>query len=56
MTHRQKATTVQYTCREYREEMIVLALRQKLRRPDLSDEERAKLQKEIGRLEEAMGL
>jgi hypothetical protein len=45
----------QYTCNDYREEMILLALRHKLQQSDLSDEERAKLKKEIARLEKAIG-
>lgn len=55
MTCNPKPTISPYTCNDYREEMIVLALRQKLRRTDLSEEERTKLVEEIARLEAAMG-
>lgn len=44
-----------YTCKEYREEMIVLALRQKLHNPDLPEIERGDLKKELARLEEKIG-
>lgn len=46
----------QYTCNDYREEMILLALRQKLQQPGLSGAERAKLEEEIAHLEKAIGL
>jgi len=55
MTQNDKTSTSQYTCNEYREEMILLALRRKLQRHELTEEERAKLIKEIARLEEAIG-
>jgi len=45
----------QYTCNEYRQEMILLALRQKLQRSELSEEERKELLKEIARLENEIG-
>jgi hypothetical protein len=45
----------QYTCNDYREEMILLALRQRLQRPELSDEDKTKLTEEIDRLEKAIG-
>jgi len=45
----------QYTCNEYREEMILLSLQRKLQQT-LSDEERQKVLAEIARLEKAMGL
>ncbi len=48
-------TGSQYTCNEYRQEMILLALRQKLQRPDLSADERQKLAQEIARLEKDIG-
>jgi hypothetical protein len=47
--------TSHYTCKDYREEMILLALRQKLQLSQLTDEERAKLTEEIVRLEKAFG-
>jgi hypothetical protein len=36
-----------YTCNEYREEMILLALQRRLQQEQLSDEERAKIAEEI---------
>lgn len=50
-----KVSSTTYTCNEYREEMILLGLRQKLLQPELSAEERDKLIKEIARLEKAIG-
>jgi hypothetical protein len=47
--------TSQYTCKDYREEMILLALRQKLQLSQLTDEEKTKLAEEIVRLEKALG-
>lgn len=47
--------TSQYTCKDYREEMILLALRQKLQLSQLTDEEKSKLTEEIGRLEKILG-
>lgn len=44
-----------YTCNEYREEMILLALRQKLQRSELTEEERLKLMREIDILEKSIG-
>lgn len=44
-----------YTCNEYREEMILLALRQRVQQPDLDDDEKEKLVKEIVRLEKEIG-
>jgi lipoprotein NlpI len=51
-----KKNTSKYTCNEYREEMILAGLQRSLQNPDLSSEERARIQKEITALEEAMGL
>jgi len=45
-----------YTCSEYREEMILAALQRSLQRPDLSVEERKRIEQEITRLEKSMGL
>ncbi len=45
-----------YTCNEYREEMILLALQQRLQQPDLTAEERQELLDEIARLSEKIGL
>lgn len=47
--------TSQYTCKDYREEMILLALRQKLQLSQLTDEEKTKLTEEIVRLEKNLG-
>jgi len=41
----------QYTCREYREEMILLGLRRRLGADDLSDTEKEILKEQIRRLE-----
>ena len=56
MTRKQDTTqqTI-YTCNEYREEMILLALRRRLQQPDLAEEERARLTGEIARLEKEFG-
>ena len=40
-----------YTCNEYREEMILLGLRRRLQIPGLSEDEIKKLLQEIKRLE-----
>jgi hypothetical protein len=45
-----------YTCNEYREEMILLLLQQRLQQSDLTVEERRTLLAEIVRLEEKIGL
>jgi lipoprotein NlpI len=55
MSRDQKKAAPQYTCNEYREEMILLALRRKLQRSDLTDDERAKLIQEIRHLEKTIG-
>ncbi len=55
MSREQNKTTPQYTCNDYREEMILLALRQKLARSDLTDDQRAKLAREIADLEKTIG-
>ena len=51
----QTSSSSKYTCNEYREEMILLALRQKLRNPDLSRKDKDKLEKEIIELEAKIG-
>lgn len=48
--------TSTYTCNEYREEMILLALQRRLASPDLSDRERKDLLEEIARVEKQMGI
>jgi len=40
-----------YTCNEYREEMVLLALKQKLHNSELSESERHDLENQIGKLE-----
>jgi len=45
-----------YTCREYREEMILLALQKKLAAPDLSPEEKQRIRREIAEVEARMGM
>ena len=45
-----------YTCNEYRQEMILLALRRKLLLADLTEEERRRLAEEISRLEKELGM
>lgn len=55
MSRDQKKGAFQYTCNEYREEMILLALRQKLQRSDLTENERTKLVQEIADLEKTIG-
>ena len=44
----------QYTCREYREEMILLGLRLRLAADDLADAEKEILKEQIRRLENTM--
>ncbi len=45
-----------YTCNDYREEMILLALRRKLADKDLSEAEKKRVQNEIRRIESQMGM
>jgi hypothetical protein len=45
-----------YTCKEYRQEMILLALRRKLLLVDLTEEERLRLTGEVARLERELGM
>ena len=55
MNDNQKNKTSRYTCSEYREEMVILALRQKLLKATLTDKEKDELEKEIFRLEKKIG-
>ena len=55
MTQTRKTVSNQYTCNEYREEMILLGLRQQLHNPDLSQTEREQIMQEIERLEKKIG-
>lgn len=45
-----------YTCSEYREEMMLLALRRKLAESKLNNDEKAALEKEIADLENKIGM
>lgn len=51
---KQPSSTI-YTCNEYREEMMLLALRQKLADPGLRENERSRLKEEIAELEKKIG-
>ena len=42
-----------YTCNDYREEMILLGLKRRLYREDLSEDERKKILKEIETIEKS---
>jgi len=55
-SEKKKVKTANYTCTEYREEMILLGLQRKLANPELTEEERQALLTEIKKVEEAMGL
>jgi hypothetical protein len=45
-----------YTCNEYREEMILLGLQQRLSSPDLTQKEKQSLLEEIAKVEKQMGI
>lgn len=45
-----------YTCADYRSEMILNGLRQRLNQADLTEKERQKIIREINGLEAAMGM
>lgn len=45
-----------YTCRECREEMTLLGLKQQLKNADLTPEERRKIENDIRKLEAEMGM
>jgi len=45
-----------YTCKEYRVEMILLGLQRRLREEDLSDAEKEKIKEQIREVEKAMGM
>jgi hypothetical protein len=49
-------TIGKYTCREYREEMILLGLQKRLTGPDLTPEEKKTILKEIAEVERRMGI
>jgi hypothetical protein len=48
--------TSNYTCTEYREEMILLGLQKRLASKDLTSKEREGLLKEIAEVEKQMGI
>lgn len=45
-----------YTCNEYRDEMLLLALNKRLNEHDLSEDEKQRIIKEIKKLESVMGM
>lgn len=45
-----------YTCNDYRAEMILLALQRRLSRPELGEREKKEIQAEIERVKEEMGM
>lgn len=47
---------MKYTCTEYREEMLLLALRRQLSRNGLSEEEKKRISEEIRKLEAKMDM
>jgi hypothetical protein len=47
-----ESSPMKYTCEDYRNEMMLLALRKRLQQGDLSQEEKSKLIEEIKKLEE----
>ncbi len=48
--------TSNYTCNDYREEMILVGLQKQLAKPDLTPGEKETLLKEIAAVEKQMGL
>ena len=55
-TSKKTNTGGQYTCNEYREEMILLGLQKRLSSKGLTSEEKESLLKEIAKVEKQMGL
>ena len=45
-----------YTCNDYREEMILLGLQKRLSQADLTEEEKKEILKEIEIIEKQMGM
>lgn len=45
-----------YTCNDYRAEMILLSLQRRLNRPELGEQEKKEIQAEIERVKEEMGM
>jgi len=53
---RAMAETSNYTCNDYRLEMILLSLRRRLSKEDMSESEKDSIRKEIRRIEAEMGM
>ncbi len=51
-----KSSGNKYTCNEYRTEMILLGLNNRLNQENLTEEERQNIKEEIARLETDMGM
>ena len=51
-----KKKTANYTCNDYRAEMVLLGLRRQLARPDLTPDEKARLQAQVAEAERQMGI
>jgi len=51
-----KDSTIQYTCNDYRAEMILISLNKKLTDPCLTEKDRQNIQNEIKRIEKLMGM
>jgi len=54
--HMNKRKTMEYTCTDYRAEMMLLGLKLRLEKDELDDEEREALLSQIRKIEEQMGL
>jgi len=52
----EKSVKQQYTCTDYRAEMILLSLNRRLCNEPLSDEEKTAIKSEIKRIEQQMGM
>lgn len=48
--------THNYTCTDYRQEMILLGLKKRLQDPEISEREKEEIQKEIKKLEKEMDM
>ena len=51
-----KPKTANYTCNDYREEMILLGLQKQLTKPDLTPEEKERIETQIREVEKQMGM
>ncbi len=47
---------MKYTCADYREEMLLISLKNRLSRQDISENEKRKIIEKIKKLEKKMGL